>query len=136
MPANATMPSWTARASAPAGAEISIPFDAVPRPNRRVTLPVTGHSRSPRKGHRFGGRRAGDEIAQRGLELLLRDLELAGELRVQVAFPIDVADEIGAGLRRALHGRLRLFGGRAQLGELGPPLFKRPARAPELLERA
>ncbi len=50
--------------------------------------------RLERKRRGLGDRCACREIAQRRLQLLLRRLQLSGELRVQIAFAIDVADEI------------------------------------------
>ena len=99
-------------ASAPSGAAISMPFDAEPRLKRRFTSPLTGHGRSPRKRPQrqrggFGRRdswrgHAAGHVAQHRLQLLLRGLQLARELRVQVALLIDVAHEVEARLRGAL----------------------------------
>ena len=67
------------------------------RPKRRRPVPATGQSRSPRNGR--SGSAAGSAAAAPAansrsvdLQLLLGRLQLAGELRVQVAPPIDVAD--------------------------------------------
>ena len=107
VPANATVPSWMARASAPSEAAISMPFGgraaAEPARDRPVDRPVEGAAERPeRQLGRLGGRRAGRQIAQRRLQLLLGGLQLARELRVQVALLVDVADEVGlAPARRA-----------------------------------
>ena len=104
---------------APSGAAISMPFDAEPRLKRRLHLPVGGpaedrRGRAERQRGGFGRRdsrrgRAAGHVAEHGLQLLLRGLQLAGELRVQVALPIDVAHELEARLRGALRRRLRPF---------------------------
>src|SRR5215217_3073494 len=65
------------------------------------------------------------EIAERGLQLLLRRLELAGQLRVEVAPPVDIADEIGLGVCGALCRLLCGLGCGAQGGELGAARFER-----------
>ena len=79
-------------------------LDAVATPPSRLSG-RTGGGRFPRPASRarrgtaataggwLGGGRAGRQIAQRDLQLLLGRLQLAGELRVQVAPPIDVADQ-------------------------------------------
>ena len=112
-----------------------MPFDAgAPRPNRRAD----GAGRPASRGRRgtagaaarpaSAARRAGGEIAQRRLQLLLRGLQLARELRVQIAPAVDVADEVAARLRGALRRRPARF--RAAARE------RRELRAPRLERRA
>ena len=89
--ANATVPSWTLRTGGPSAAPISMPFltMAVPkrllgwRPKGRSTGPRAGHGRSPWNGRRASAGAAArppPNLRDRGLQLLLRGLELPGQL--------------------------------------------------------
>ena len=160
--ANATTPSWTAVTGAPSGAAISMPFDAQARrppgsTKRRRTVPATGQSRSPRnglsgrRGGRGGGRRRRRASRSDGLQLLLRGLQLAGELGVQIALAIDVANRVAAGraaradlgARRGAPRRAACRGGgcrsssvaRVDVSSVERLLVRRDAIAIELRER-
>ena len=82
-----------------------------------------------------GSRRAAGEILQRRLQLLLRGLQLAGELGVQVAAAVDVADEVAARLRRAIGRGLRALHVAAQRLELAMARVELRARFLHLVER-
>jgi hypothetical protein len=73
---------------------------------------------------------------ERALHFLLRCLEFAGELGVEIALAVDVADEIVFRLRRALRREAGLLRRSAQRGELRLPLFERLPRFLQLVERA
>src|SRR5439155_18770888 len=60
---------------------------------------------------------------------------LAGKLRVQIASPVDVADEIVSRSRRACDGHLRTLRLGAQLLELAPARLEPRARGAQLCQR-
>ena len=110
--AKATVPSWTARTGAPSAAAISMPFDE-PAPRCRPTAPNRWRTGPGDRPVEVAAERAGSATtvgsaaaappaiaASRRLQPLLRAQQLAGELRVQVAPPIDVVDEGFALVRR------------------------------------
>ena len=93
--------------------------------------------RPERQRRRLGRRRAGREVAQRRLQLLLRRLKLADQLRVQIAPGVDVADECAARLRRRARAAACARSASAS-SVLEPPaaLFEGRARPLQLVERA
>ena len=102
-------------------------------------MPAIGHSRAPRNGRKgscaasLGTFRC--QIAQRRLQFLLSGLQLAGQLRVQVASLVDVADEVGFRILGALRGGLRFFNRRARRRELGVARLERLLFLFQLRER-
>jgi len=111
------------------------------RLGRRASVPATGQSRVAAErpqgqGRGFSGRRSRRQVAQRRLQLLLGALQLAGQLRVEIAARIDVADEGAARLGRAVEGVLRACGFRRQRAQTAAALLEGPARACQLGERA
>ena len=118
--ANATVPSWTAWTGVPSAAAISMPLRLTPAAGAAEALPDgAGHrpvevaaegpsGKAPAAASCAAG--AGRQLAQRGLQRCCGRVQLAGELRVQIAALVDVADQRVAScdrLRRLRPARVR-----------------------------
>src|SRR5207247_6193012 len=87
------------------------------------------------QARRLDNRGACRQRTERRLKLLLRDLQLAGQLRVEIALAIDIPNRVAARLCRARGFRVRPAGLGAQGAQAPASLVERRPRRGELLER-